>query len=375
LDAFSGKSKRPRISISHSLRSISQEHTMHLKHLLSASAALTLALIGGMLAAPTANAGTVNEPDTLTIAWLPNDSSDALASMRDEIAKAIAKATGKKVENKVTTDYAIAIAALENGQAQIGWFGANEYLTSHARDPKVIPLVVNTGPSGTLKDALYYSRFVVKKGDEAQYETNGQFGIENIVGKRMSFVSTNSTSGFNMPAAAILGEFTKQPKWKSLTKEDLAQGGTGHFFSQVMFGGSHQLSLVNALMGRSDVSAVCDFLVTAYVNLISGQDNTAGAVYEIKKDANAPFSALGGKQFVIIKSIPVLNPPVEVNSAYLTDKTMSEITDVLTSDAVANNPKIFAPTNSQSSDFQRPARFVKVTDGWYDPMRKVLGLE
>jgi phosphonate transport system substrate-binding protein len=348
---------------------------MHLKHLLSASAALTLALIGGMLAAPTANAATVNEPDTLTIAWLPNDSSDALASMRDEIAKAIAKATGKKVENKVTTDYAIAIAALENGQAQIGWFGANEYLTSHARDPKVIPLVVNTGPSGTLKDALYYSRFVVKKGDEAQYETNGQFGIENIVGKRMSFVSTNSTSGFNMPAAAILGEFTKQPKWKSLTKEDLAQGGTGHFFSQVMFGGSHQLSLVNALMGRSDVSAVCDFLVTAYVNLISGQDNTAGAVYEIKKDANAPFSALGGKQFVIIKSIPVLNPPVEVNSAYLTDKTMSEITDVLTSDAVANNPKIFAPTNSQSSDFQRPARFVKVTDGWYDPMRKVLGLE
>jgi phosphonate transport system substrate-binding protein len=348
---------------------------MHLKHLLSASAALTLALVGGMLAAPTASAATVNEPDTLTIAWLPNDSSDALASMRDEIAKAIAKATGKKVENKVTTDYAIAIAALENGQAQIGWFGANEYLTSHARDPKVIPLVVNTGPSGTLKDALYYSRFVVKKGDEAQYETNGQFGIENIVGKRMSFVSTNSTSGFNMPAAAILGEFTKQPKWKSLTKEDLAQGGTGHFFSQVMFGGSHQLSLVNALMGRSDVSAVCDFLVTAYVNLISGQDNTAGAVYEIKKDANAPFSALGGKQFVIIKSIPVLNPPVEVNSAYLTDKTMSEITDVLTSDAVANNPKIFAPTNSQSSDFQRPARFVKVTDGWYDPMRKVLGLE
>jgi phosphonate transport system substrate-binding protein len=295
--------------------------------------------------------------------------------MRDEIAKAISKATGKKVENKVTTDYAIAIAALENGQAQIGWFGANEYLTSHARDPKVIPLVVNTGPSGTLKDALYYSRFVVKKGNENQYEADGKFGIENIVGKRMSFVSTNSTSGFNMPAAAILGEFTKQPKWKSLTKDDLAQGGPGHFFSQVMFGGSHQLSLVNALMGRSDVSAVCDFLVTAYVNLISGQDNTAGAVYEIKKDANAPFSSLGGKQFVIIKSIPVLNPPVEVNSAYLTDKTMTEIADVLSSDAVANNPKIFAPTNSQSSDFQRPARFVKVTDAWYNPMRKVLGIE
>jgi phosphonate transport system substrate-binding protein len=348
---------------------------MHLKHVLSASAvALTLFLIGGVAAAPAAKAATVNEPDTLTIAWLPNDSSDTLATMRDEIAKVIAKATGKKVENKLTTDYAIAIAALENGQAQIGWFGANEYLTSHARDPKVIPLAVNTGPSGTLKDALYYSRFVVPKGNESQYQAAGGLGIDNIVGKRMSFVSTNSTSGFNMPAAAILGEFGKQPKWKNLTKEDLAQGGPGHFFSQVMFGGSHQLSLVNALTGRSDVSAVCDFLVAAYVNLVSGKDNTAGAVYEIKKDAAAPFTALGGKQFVIIKSIPVLNPPVEVNSAYLTDKTMKAIADVLSSDEVANNPKIFAPT-SQSSDFQKPARFVKVTDSWYDPMRKVLGIE
>lgn len=349
---------------------------MHLKHLLSASAAaLTVALIGGIFAAPTANAETAKEPDTLTIAWLPNDSSDGLAGMRNEIASVIAKATGKKVENKLTTDYAIAIAALENGQAQIGWFGANEYLTSHARDPKVIPLAVNTGPSGTLKDALYYSRLVVKKGNETKYETNGKFGIDNIVGKRVSFVSTNSTSGFNMPAAAIVGQFKNDPKWKNLTFEDLQQGGEGHFFKQVMFGGSHQLSLVNALTGRADVAAVCDFLVTNYVKLVSGTDNTAGAVYEIKQDAAAPFTSLGGKQFVIIKSIPVLNPPVEVNSAYLSDKTMKEISDVLTSDEVAHNPKIFAPAGTKGSDFQAPARFVKVSDSWYDPMRKVLGIK
>lgn len=346
---------------------------MHIKHVLSASA-LALTLIGSISVAATARAETVKEPDTLTIAWLPNDSSDTLSGMRDEIAKAISKATGKKVENKLTTDYAIAIAALENGQAQIGWFGANEYLTSHARDPKVIPLVVNTGPSGTLKDALYYSRFVVLKGNEKQYETDGHFGIGNIVGKRMSFVSSNSTSGFNMPAAAIVGQFKSDPKWSKLTFEDLQQGGDGHFFKQVMFGGSHQLSLVNALTGRADVAAVCDFLVVNYVKLVSGTDNTAGAVYEIRKDAAAPFTSLGGKQFVIIKSIPVLNPPVEVNSGYLTEKTMKEITDALTSDAVAKNPKIF-PTDGKGSDFQAPARFVEVTDAWYNPMRKVLGIK
>lgn len=347
------------------------------KRVFAARRAFALALV---LASPlfaglsTADAATSKEPETLTIAWLPNDSADGQAAMRDEIAKVISKATGKKVVNKLTTDYTIAIAALENGDAQIGWFGPNEYLTSHAKNPKVIPLAVNTGPSGTLKDALYYSRLVVAKGHEGLYMSGGHFSLANIVGKKMSFVSTSSTSGFNMPAAAILSEFKTVPKWKGLTKEDLAEGGSGKFFKQVLFGGSHQLSLVNVLMGRSDVSAVCDFLVTPYVTLESGKDNTEGAVYVIKKDAGAPFSSLGGKEFVIIKSIPVLNPPVEVNSEYLSQKTMDEITNVLTSDAVTNDPLIFAAAGTKGSDFYKPARFVKVTDAWYDPMRKVLGI-
>jgi phosphonate transport system substrate-binding protein len=128
------------------------------------------------------------------------------------------------------------------------------------------------------------------------------------------------------------------------------------------------------LTGRSDVSAVCDFLVSPYVQLVSGKDNTEGAVYRVKRGEDAPFSTLGGKEFVIIKSIPVLNPPVEANSEYLSQKTMDEITKALTSDEVTDNPKIFAPEGTKGSDFHRPCRFVKVTDSWYDPMRKVLGI-
>jgi phosphonate transport system substrate-binding protein len=334
---------------------------------------LMTAVVSSAFSMPAAAA--VTEPDTITIAWLPNDSADAMAGMRDEIAKAISQATGKKVENKLTTDYTIAIAAIENGDAQLGWFGANEYLVSHAKHPEVVPLVVNTGPSGTLKDALYHSRFVVKKGNEAQYKSGNSYGIDNIAGKRVSFVSTSSTSGFVMPAAAIVSHFKKNAKWKHLSNEELAQGGSGKFFKQVMFGGSHQLSLVNALTDRSDISAVCDFLVAANVDLVSGKDNTEGAVYKVKQGADAPFTAVGGKEFVIIKSIAVLNPPVEVNSKFLSKKTMDAIAKVLTSDEVANNPKIFAPAGVKGSDFQRPARFVKVTDSWYDPMRKVLGIK
>ena len=124
-------------------------------------------LLAGLPINSSAQSTPVEEPATITIAWLPNNSADNEQAFRDEIAKAISQATGKKVENKLTTDYAIAIAALENGDAQLGWFGPYEYMVSHAKNPKVIPLAVESGVSGTLKDAEYHSRLLVKKATKA----------------------------------------------------------------------------------------------------------------------------------------------------------------------------------------------------------------
>ncbi|MBU2699498.1 phosphonate transport system substrate-binding protein [Sporomusaceae bacterium BoRhaA] len=319
------------------------------------------------------SASDVKEPDTITIAWLPNNSGNDEKALRDEIASVISKATGKKVENKLTTDYAIAISALESGDAQLGFFGPYEYIESHAKNSKIIPLAVESGDSGTLKDALYHSRFVVKKGNEGQYKSGDGYDIDNMVGKRTSFVSTSSTSGFNMPAAVIMGKFTKQDKWKNLTKDAIAQGGPGKFFSQVLFAGSHQLSLFNVLSGKADVAAVDDIDVMQYVELSQGQDNEPGTVYTVKQGADAPFDTLVGAQFVVIKSIPVDNTPFEANSEFLSQKTLDEITQALTSDQVTNDPKIFVPKGAKGSLFAQPHRFLKVDDSWYDEMRKVLG--
>ena len=146
---------------------------------------LVSSLLAGCGTSPSSSsASDVKEPDTITIAWLPNNSGDDEKALRDEMASVIAKATGKKVENKLTTDYAIAISALESGDAQLGFFGPNEYIVSHAKDPKIIPLVVESGDSGTLKDALYHSRFLVKKGNEDQYKSGDGYDIDNIVGKK-----------------------------------------------------------------------------------------------------------------------------------------------------------------------------------------------
>ena len=264
------------------------------------------------------------------------------------------------------------MSALESGDAQLGYFGPYEYLVEHAKDPKIIPVVVESGDSGTLKDALYHSRFLVKKGTEAQYQSGSSFDIDHIVGKKISFVSISSTSGFNMPAAAILGKFNKQTEWKNLTKQDLAQ--SGRFFSTVLFGGSHQLSLVNLLTGKADIAAVDDIDVNQYVTLTSGKDNVEGAVYTVKKGADAPFDTLTDAQYVVIKSIPIFNTPVEANSTALSKQTLAAITKALTADEVTKDQLIFAPKGSNGSVFVQPHRFLKVDNSWYDPMRKVLGL-
>jgi len=312
----------------------------------------------------------VKDPATITIAWLPNNAADDFKDTRAEIDKVIEKATGLKVEDKLTTDYAITVEALASGNAQLAFLGGESYVESHKKNPKVVPLVVNSGASGTLSDALYYSRMVVKKGNEDQYKSGTDFALDNIAGKKFSFVSTSSTSGFKVPSSAIISYFSKQDKWKSLKAEDLLQGGSGKFFSQVLFGGSHQLSLVNVLTDKSDISAVDDVDVVSYVDLAQGKDNMPGAVYTVKKDAADPFSKLVGSQYVIIKSIPVMNGPIAVNTSALSQKTIDAMTKALTSEETTKNDKIFIPKDSKAKGFfNAPQHFMKTDDAWYQPIR------
>ena len=93
-----------------------------------------------------------------------------------------------------------------------------------------------------------------------------------------------------------------------------------------------------------------------------------------RQDADDPFTKLGGAQFVIIDSIPVLNTPIEANSDVLSQKTLDKITQALTSDQTTNDQLIFAPKSSQYGIFTQPHRFLKVDDSWYNPLRQALGM-
>ena len=127
--------------------------------------------------------------DTITLVWYPNESAEDYDVARSEYARLIEEATGKKVEQKLTTDYAIAIESLANGTAQICFMGAQGYIEAKNANDAIEPLFVNSGASGTLDDAKYYSFLAVNKGDEGEYADGDSYSIDNIAGKRMSFVS------------------------------------------------------------------------------------------------------------------------------------------------------------------------------------------
>ncbi|MEG0450684.1 MAG: phosphate/phosphite/phosphonate ABC transporter substrate-binding protein, partial [Lysinibacillus sp.] len=191
----------------------------------------------------------------LVMVWYPNESGSDMASSRDSFGEIFEKATGRKVEHKLTTDYAIAIESIANGNAHIAFMGPQGYIEAKDKSDEVEPLVVPSGESGTLDDAEYYSWLAVPKDKAEQYKKDGKFTLDATAGKSISFVSASSTSGFKVPTSSIISHF----KDKKLTSEDLMEGND--VYPNVLFGDSHQGSAVNMLMERSDISAFCNTCV------------------------------------------------------------------------------------------------------------------
>ncbi|KGR79337.1 PhnD/SsuA/transferrin family substrate-binding protein [Ureibacillus manganicus] len=319
-----------------------------------------------------ANEGKKADTSKITVVWYPNESGNELKGSRDALGALIKDATGREVEHKLTTDYAIAIETIANGNAHVAFMGAQGYIEANNKSKDVQALVVPSGKSGTLDDAVYYSWLAVPKDKAEEYKTNGEFDVDKIAGKRFSFVSASSTSGFKVPSTSIISHFGAQEEYKDLTAEDLAEPNA--LFPEVLFGDSHQGSAVNMLMERSDVSAFCDTCVNNYVEVVEGKANTVGAVYRVKDDAEAPFNNLVGKEFVLISVTPVLNAPFVVNESVLTADEIAAIEKAFTSDETANNEEVFVPKGSDTKGLFSKSdggneRFVSVEDEWFDPIR------
>ena len=313
-----------------------------------------------------------SESDVIEIVWYPNESGEDMKSSRDEIGALIEEETGKKVEHHLTTDYAIAIETLVNNNASLAFMGPIGYIEAKEGNEAIEPLVVPSGPSGTLDDAIYYSWLSVNIDEQDDFKENGEFSLDTIAGKKMSFVSNSSTSGFVVPYSTIVDYFSEQEEYADLTADNLMEGGP--FFEQVLFGNSHQGSAVNLLQNKVDVAAFCDTCVESYVDIVEGEPNEIGTVYKVKDNATEPFNTVQGEEFILMNSTPVLNSPFVANTDVLGEEDFEKLQELFTSDEVANNEKIFVPEDAEESAlFYKSAdeKFIAVEDEWFNPIREL----
>ncbi len=321
-------------------------------------------------AAPTGSAAATTV-EKITMVWLPNESAAEFDAGREEFGKVLEEYAGVPVELMTTTDYNVAIEAIASGKAQLANMGAEGFIQAQKKNAKVLPLVTTSDTEGTLDGAKYFSRICVPADQMSEYEDASDstgYSIANIKGKKMSFVSATSTSGFKVPANAIMAAFPDEVT----STDDLTQAG---FFSQVLFGNSHPGSAVNLLQGDADVAAFDDVDVDTYLNVPEGDRdsvNAAGAIYSVKDGAAQPFDRVAGKSFGIIQSTPVLNGPIAVNTEVVPQEIVDKLVAGLTSDETSNNEQLFAPEDVNNGAVWSKgdtAGFIAADNDWYVPIR------
>lgn len=306
---------------------------------------------------------------TITVAFLPSASVKDMTVSRDELKKKLEAATGDKVELLTTTDYNITIESIASGKAQVAYIGSAPYVQAHAKNKNVVPIATMSGTKGTLDGAAYHSYFMVNSADAAKYKAGGSYSIDNVKGKKISFVSTSSTSGFEVPTNVLAKQFNISDKTKFSKSDD--------FFATVLYGNSHQGSAVNLLNKDADVAVFDDEDMTPYLEVKSGDWNTVGSTFVVKKGAAQPFDKFVGKTVTAIGVNPVQNDPIVVNKEELSAGTIKKLASAFTSAEMANDPKITGDGTSKTpSIFTKPSaesKLITTNDEWYKPTHTMMG--
>ena len=125
-------------------------------------------------------------------------------------------------------------------------YWGRRYFKCWQKTKDVQAIVTNAGKSGTNADALYY-RFIAVPSDAANnYKVGNTYDLKKLKGKKVSFVTNSSTSGFVVPGEVLVKEFGLK------NTDELLQ--EGKVFSKVIFGNSHPGTQVNLLKKDVDVA-------------------------------------------------------------------------------------------------------------------------
>lgn len=176
----------------------------------------------------------------------------------DAIAKLLSSELKIPVE-AIVADDAAAVEALKAERAEVAFLSSRPALKAHQlAGAKLYLAEVRPGYSG---GHTYRSVFVVRNDSQLQQKSDAQENLAQLKGKKMSFTSPTSGSGFIFPVSELVNQGL-------VPDRDRLEG----FFSEVSYGGNYSAALQAVLRGQADVAAVSEYALTApYVTAEEGK--------------------------------------------------------------------------------------------------------
>ena len=142
------------------------------------------------------------------------------------VVKTMEKVLAIDIELQVTASYEDLLDAMAEKRVDLAVFSPQLYVVAREKVPEIKPIV-----SQVALGVPFYSSFIVVRGDDPART------LEDLVGRRVAFVSERSASGFLFPYAAFLDAGLNP-------EED---------FSEVKFAGSHLKAIQMLRKGEVDV--------------------------------------------------------------------------------------------------------------------------
>lgn len=162
---------------------------------------LLLAVLAGCGANSTAarstNGAGATSAKTLTIGAIPDQDPEKLQRLYGSVAADLSKKLGVPVVYKPVTDYTAAVSLFRTGDLQLVWFGGLTGVQARLQTPGAKPLVQRD------IDGSFHSLFIVNAATKLA-PVQDVAGLAELKGKRFTFGSQSSTSGFLMPAYFLL---------------------------------------------------------------------------------------------------------------------------------------------------------------------------
>jgi phosphonate transport system substrate-binding protein len=163
-------------------------------------------------------------------------------------------------------DETAAVEALRANRADVAFLGSRSALK--AKELANASLYLAEVRSNYSGGHTYKSVFVVPK-NSALKSGQGKGTLTQLKGKKMSFTSPTSGSGFIFPVAELVQQ-------KLVPDRDRLNG----FFGQVTYGGSYDKALQAVLKGQADVAAVSEYaLGSPYIT--AAEASTLRVLYSI----------------------------------------------------------------------------------------------